>query len=183
MKYKLRLMGLASLLLLTACGEDSSGSSVTVPAIPPAAATPVNVSLAANGSSVAATYGGAMASFVNDGDNTTTTNFWSGNIADDAVTIDFGLSRTVTEISVYTSDTSFNSGSPTKYIEISADNSTWKKTAQIVGGDVSCSTFSSGSGKIRCVFSTPQSIRYYRVRVVGAAPASQQIVEMEALGS
>ena len=153
----------------------------------------MNVSLAENGGSVVATYGGAMANFVNDGDNTTTTNFWSGNIADDAVTIDFGLSRTITnnheqsrtitEISVYTNDTSFNSVSPTKYIEISADNSTWKKTAQIVGSDVSCSTFSSGSGKIRCVFSTPQSIRYYRVRVVGAAPASQQIVEMEALGS
>jgi hypothetical protein len=81
---------------LTACGEDSSGSSVTTPAIPPAAATPVNVSLAENGGSVVATYGGAMANFVNDGDNTTTTNFWSGNIADDAVTIDFGLSRTIT---------------------------------------------------------------------------------------
>ena len=96
MKYQIFLTGLVSVFLLSACGYGSSGSSVTVPAIPLAAATPVNVSLAANGGSVVATYGGAMANFVNDGDNTTTTNFWSGNIADDAVTIDFGLSRTIT---------------------------------------------------------------------------------------
>lgn len=185
MKNQLRMAGLVSLvLLLAACGGGSSDSPAAAESTPaPAAATPVNVSLTANGASVSATYGGTMANFVNDADTSTTTNFWAGNVAEDKVTVDFGSTRTVTEVSVYTNDTSFDSGSPKKYIEISADNVTWKKTAQIVGGDVACSTFSAGSGKIRCVFSTAQSIRYFRVRVTSVAPATQQIVEMVALGT
>jgi len=183
MKNQLRITGLVSLLLLlAACGGGSSDAPAAAP-VAPVVATSVNVSLAANGGSASATYGGTMANFVNDGDNSTTTNFWAGNVTGDTVTVDFGSLRTVTEISVYTNDTSFNSGSPKKYIEISADNATWKKTAQIVGGDVACSTFSAGSGKIRCVFSSPQSVRYFRVRVTSATPADQEIVEMEALGS
>lgn len=186
MKNQLRVTGLFSLVLLLAACGGGGGSDAPAPAAAapaPAAVTPVNASLAANGGSVSASYGGATANFVNDGDTATTTNFWAGNVSGDTVTVDFGATRTVTEVSVYTNDTSFDSGSPKKYIEISADNLSWKKTAQIIGGDVGCSTYSSGSGRIRCVFSAPQSIRYFRVRVTAATPSSQEIVEMVALGN
>lgn len=184
MKNQIHIAGLVSLsLLLSACGGGSSDTPAATASPPPTAATPLKVSMAANGASVSATYGGYTTNFVNDGDTITTTNFWAGNVTGDTVTVDFGSMRTVTEISVYTNDTSFNSGSPEKYIEISDDNAQWKKTAQVVGGDVDCSTFSAGSGKIRCVFSSPQSIRYFRVRVTSATPATQEIVEMVALGS
>src|SRR6218665_1120093 len=98
--------------LLTACGggggDSGDGASTT-----PTAATPVNVALPANGASLSATYGlGSIAGFVNDGDSTTTTNFWTGNITGDTVTIDFGKLRNVTSVTVYTNNTSFNSGSP-----------------------------------------------------------------------
>ncbi len=186
MKNQLRVTGLFSLVLLLAACGGGGGSDAPAPAAAapaPAASTPVNVSLASSGASVSASYGGATANFVNDGDSATTTNFWAGNVSGDTVTVDFGATRTVTEVSVYTNDTSFDSGSPKKYIEISADNLSWKKTAQIIGGDVGCSTYSSGSGRIRCVFSAPQSIRYFRVRVTAATPSTQQIVEMVALGN
>lgn len=184
MKFCVRLPFAATLsLLLAACG---GGGSPAVPsaAAPAEPATPVNVALTANGASVSATYGnGSTSNFVNDGDSTTTTNFWAGNVADDAVTVDFGQLRQVTEVTVYTNDTSFSSASPAKYIEVSADNSSWQKTAQVTGGNIGCSTFSSGSGKIRCVFTTQQSLRYFRVRVTAAGPSAQHVVEMEALGS
>lgn len=166
---------------LAACGGGGSSSTDTTSAPPPAAA--INVALSANGAAVSATFGGATANFVNDGDSTTTANFWAGNVADDAVTIDFGQLRSVSEVTVYTSNTSFNSSSPAKYIEISADGTAWKKTAQLTGADVGCIAFSSGSGKIRCVFSAAQAVRYFRVRVTAVSPGAQQIVEMEAQGS
>lgn len=178
----LAALGAAS-ILLTACGGggDSGGSGS---ATTPATATPVNVALPVNGATVAATYGlGSTSAFVADGDNTTTTNFWAGNIIGDTVTIDFGRLRSVSSVTVYTSDTSFNSGSPAKYIEISADNTTWLKTAQVTGSDVGCSSYSAGSGKISCTFPTAQSIRYFRVRVTSATPGTQHIVEMEAQGT
>ena len=40
---------------------------------------------------MSATYGGATANFVNDGDTATTTNFWAGNVSGDTVTVDFGM--------------------------------------------------------------------------------------------
>lgn len=183
MKYCSRLPALVALsLLLAACGGggDEASSSSAGASAPPAA---VNVALPANGASASATYGGVTANFVNDGDSTTTTNFWTGNVADDAVTVDFGRLRQVTEISVYTNDTSFSSLNPAKYIELSADNSTWQTTAQITGGDIGCPTFSAGSGRIRCVFASPRSVRYFRVRVSAVGPASQHVVEMEAQGT
>lgn len=185
MKYRVYLPSLAALsLLLSACGGGSGGGGTSAAPPAPAAATgPVNVALPANGATVSATYGGTTANFVNDGDSATTTNFWTGNVADDAVTIDFGRLRQVTEVTVYTNDLSFSSSSPKKYIEVSADNITWKTTAQVTGGDVGCSTYSSGSGKIRCVLSPMQSIRYFRVRVTAVAPSTQNIVEMEAVGT
>ncbi|MGH8493141.1 MAG: discoidin domain-containing protein [Moraxellaceae bacterium] len=144
----------------------------------------MNVALPANGATLAATYGlGSIASFVNDGDSTTTTNFWAANIVGDTVTIDFGRLRNVTSVTVYTNDTSFNSVSPAKYIEISSDSTVWKKTAQLTGGDVGCSSYSAGSGKISCTFSATQSVRYLRARVTSATPGGQHIVELEAQGT
>lgn len=183
---KMKFMAALSVLAitgLTACGgaEPSSGDPAGGT---PAAATPVNVALPGNGATVAASYGlGTLSAFVNDGDNSTTTNFWAGNITGDTLTIDFGRLRNITSVTVYTNDTSFNSGAPAKYIEISADNVTWKKTAQITGADVSCFIYTSGSGKISCTFAVAQSVRYFRVRITSASPAGQQIVEMEAQGS
>jgi hypothetical protein len=184
MNRQLRLLCLAfTPLILAACGSDSSSSSTTTapPAVAPAT---VNVALPANGASVSATYGsGSTDNFVNDGDSANTTNFWAANVTGDKATIDFGRLRNVSEITVYTNDTSYSSGTPTKDIEISADNATWKKTALPLGGDITCPTYSAGSGKIRCVFATTQSIRYFHVVITSATPSTQHIIEMEAVGN
>lgn len=182
MKYQARCSGVAIITLaLAACGGGGSSTS-TSSASAPSASSPINVALEANGASVSASYGGPTANFVNDGDSATTTNFWAGNVTDDYVAIDFGRLRNVSEITVFTNDTSFSSSDPAKYIEVSADGSAWKTTAQAFGGDISCTTYVAGSGKIRCVFPSAQSIRYFRVRVTAVSPAAEQIVEMEAMG-
>ncbi|MDQ8037492.1 MAG: hypothetical protein REI12_08725, partial [Pedobacter sp.] len=109
---KLKFMAALSVaaMSLTACGGggDSGGGSSGGGA--PAATTPVNVALPANGATVAATYGlGTLSGFANDGDSVTTTNFWAGNITGDTLTVDFGRLRNITSVVVYTNDTSFNS--------------------------------------------------------------------------
>ncbi|MDQ8036763.1 MAG: discoidin domain-containing protein, partial [Pedobacter sp.] len=105
------------------------------------------------------------------------------NITGDTLTVDFGRLRNITSVVVYTNDTSFNSASPVKIIEISADNTSWKKTAQPTGGDVACLSYATGSGKISCTFASAQSVRYFRVRITSATPGGQHIVEMEAQGT
>lgn len=188
MKFCVRLPFAATLsLLLVACGGGGSPASPSA-AAPAEPATPVNVALTANGASVSATYGnGSTANFVNDADSTTTTNFWTGNVADDAVTVDFGQLRLVSEVTVYTNDVTYSSSSPKKYIEVSVDGSTWKTTMQPTSvdstGNVGCFTYEGGSGKLRCVFTAAKSLRYFRVRVTAVAPTTQNIVEMEALGT
>lgn len=164
----------AGTVLLAACGGDSQDYSVS---------TQINVALPVNGATVTATYDPLVtAAFVNDGDSTTAANFWAGNVTGDTVTIDFGQLRSVKSVTVYTNDTSFNSTSPAKYIEVSANNTSWQKTAQPTSGDIACSSFLADAVKIRCTFSAAQSIRYFRVRIDSATPADQRIIEMEALG-
>lgn len=174
-------------MTLAACGGGSSSDSGTGGGAPAAGggspATPVNVALPANGASVTATYGGTTANFATDGDTTTTANFWAGNVADDAVTVDFGKLRTVSNVTLYTNDTSFSSGSPAKYVEVSTDKTTWKKTAQVVGGDISCLNYTSGGGKISCGFATAQAFRYLRVRVTAVSPSAEHVVELQATGT
>jgi hypothetical protein len=163
--------------VLSACGGggDNGGALPSVSVTPP-----FNVALPINGASVSATYGGATASFVNDGD-TTPSQYWAGNSALDTVTINFGRLRRVSSLTIYTNDTSFNSGSPKKYIEISADGLAWKKTAQITGGDVACLNFSTNAGKISCEFATPENIQFLRARIMSDF-SNQKIIEMEAMG-
>lgn len=164
-------------LLLAACGGGDSVAGA------PNVTTVSNIALSASGATVTADYGMvSTANFVNDGDSTTIANYWAGNVTGDAVTIDFGRMRSVEKVIVYTNDTSFNSSSPEKVIEISSDNITWKTTAQFTGGDVSCPGYSVGSGKISCTFASPQSIQYFRVRITSATPSDQHIIEMEAIG-
>lgn len=187
MKFCLRLPFAATLsALLVACGGGGSPAAPSG-AAPVEPATPVNVALTASGASVSATYGGTTANFVQDGDSTTTTNFWTGNVADDAVTVDFGQLRLVSEVTVYTNDVTYSSSSPKKYIEVSVDGSTWKTTMQPTSvdstGNVGCVTYETGSGKLRCVFTAAKSLRYFRVRVTAVAPSAQNVVEMEALGT
>lgn len=170
-------------MLLQACG--GGGDAPPAAAAAPASTAAVNVALPSNGASVSATYGaGSIDGFVNDGDSTTTTNYWAGNISGDSVTIDFGRIRSVESVTVYTNDLSFSSASPKKVIEVSLDGNTWLKTAQITGGDIACPTFttSSSTGRIYCAFASAQSLRYFRVRVPSATPADQHIIEMEAMG-
>ncbi len=186
MKYQERMLAtVLGTLLLAACGGGGGGESSSAAGTPstPVPAVPVNVALPANGATVSATYGGSTKDFVNDGDTTTTTNFWAGNIGGDTVTVDFGKLRNVTDVTVYTNDTSFSSSNPSKYIEVSADNASWKKTAQVVGGDVACASYVTGTGKISCTFSTAQSIRYLRVRVTAVSPGNEHVVEIQATGT
>lgn len=170
-------------MMLAACGGGSSSSSGGGSPSSGGSSTSFNVALPANGATVAATYGGTTANFVTDGDTTTTTNFWTGNVADDAVTVDFGKSRLITNVTLYTNDTAFNSANITKYVEVSTDKVTWKKTMQPVGADISCLNYKIGAASISCDFSTAQFFRYIRVRVTAVSPSAEHVVELQVTGN
>ena len=166
------------LLLLSACGGSGSDDTIFL-----SDSTDINVALASNGASTFANYNDTQASKVNDGD-TSTSEYWSGNIAGDYVRIDFGKIRKVNEISIYTSDTSFSSSQPNKLIELSIDNQNWSTTAQISGGDIACSSLSLNALKITCSFSNRQQARYLRftTKATGASAALLNVYEMQAIG-
>jgi len=171
--FKMKLISISLILgLLTACGGGGSGHSTSSNSITG------NLALPTNGAEVSATYDEDSAAFTTDGDNTTSL-YWAGNIADDAVTVNFGSVAEVTEISIYTNDLSFDSTNPNKYIEISIDAETWNTTG-LTSVDVTCSEFSIGDGKVFCKFKEMQEIQYVRVRVMNG---DINIYEIEVMGS
>ncbi len=163
-------LGLSALLvtLLTACGGGGGGGSTPSNSTPGGGVTPpqndVNVALASQGATATATYDNGNADLVNDGD-TTVANFWAGNISGDYVTVDFGSSKNVASITVYTNDTGFSSNNPNKVIEVSNNGTTWLTTADLTGGDLRCSSLSMGNGRIACTFENRTDLRYVRFTV------------------
>ncbi len=171
--FEMKLISiLLTLSLLTACGGGGSDHSTTSNTITG------NLALPSNGAKVTASYDENSAASVTDGDSTTSL-YWAGNIADDAVTVNFTSLAEVTELSIYLNDLSLDTSDPNKYIEISKDGEAWSATAQFSGGEP-CSSFSLGEGKINCKFSPVQEIQYVRVRV---ANGQINIYEIEAMGS
>jgi hypothetical protein len=163
---------------LVACGGGGSSSG---PDSTPAAVER-NVALAANGATVTATYYEDGAGLVIDGDTAEST-FWSANITGDSLTIDIGSVVSLSDITIYTNDTSFSSSNPTKVFEISSEGNNWLKVAQITGGDIPCLSLSTGSGRILCEFTEPVHARYIRATITSAtSPGLIQIHEIEATG-
>ncbi len=142
-----------------------------------------NVALASNGATVTATYDVDSAQKVIDGD-TSTSIHWSGNISNDSVTVDLGSVITLQDLTIYTNDTTFSTSSPTKIVEISSDGTSWKTTAQLVGGDVACQSVSLGNGKIFCAFVDNQNVRFIKVKITTTSDVGLiNIYEIEATNS
>lgn len=168
--------------LLTACGGGGGGG--TPSNSNPGGSTPQtdsNVALASQGATATATYDNGNADLVNDGD--TTSNFWAGNITGDSVTVDFGESKNVASLTIYTSSTSYSSNNPEKIIEVSNNGTTWLTTAVPLGGDVGCSSLSMGSGRIACTFENRTNLRYVRFTVTAQNNVGLiQVHEIQAQG-
>ncbi|MEJ2041889.1 MAG: discoidin domain-containing protein [Reinekea sp.] len=154
--------------------QESSGQQTTQPDI--------NLASEANGASVTASYDQDSAQFVIDGDSTTSL-YWSANVTDDFFTIDLGRTASVSAITVYTNDTSYSSQNPSKIVEVSNDGVTWLETVNAFGGDLRCSSSSTGSGRIYCKLSENYSMRYLRLTITATTdPGLIQIHEVEIMG-
>lgn len=155
---------------LVACGGDSSSSDAGAPA--PAVA--VNVAAAANGGVADANYDAGNADLVNDGD-TTTSNFWAGNVQNDYVEVEFDKAYTVSAFTVHTSATN---NVDTK-IQFSTDGVAFTD----VNLAAQCSTLAFGANRIACTLTSTLSASHVRVQVVAASSVgTRQIYEIEVMG-
>lgn len=166
---------LSLVLMLSACGSESEESSATKEVTH-------NVALSSNGASMTATYNQESAANVGDGDTGTST-FWAGNIAGDQVTVNFGRVAKVTDVTVYTNNTSYSSSNPAVQVELSLNGQSWKTTMipSFGGGaDIGCPTWNAGSGKLSCTFSSEESAQFLRITTNSG---SVSIYEVEATGT
>lgn len=172
-----KVIGLITVVSLSACGGSGGGA--------PSGASNTkevthNVVLTSNGSSISSSYNDVSAKYIADGD-TTTSNFWAGNISGDNLVIDFGQAAKLSDISVYTNNTSYNSSNPAVKVELSMDKQAWKLTMNPYGAsDIACPTWIVGNGKISCKFSSDESARYIRVTTNAG---TVHIHEVEATGT
>lgn len=184
---KLAVLSLPLILSLTACGGGGGGGGGVVGSGGGGGGgggsqPDSNVALSSAGASASATYDNGNAGLVNDGD-TSTSNFWAGNITGDSVTIDFGSVKDISSITVHTNATSFSSNNPDKRIEISEDGNTWSLTAQPIGGDLRCAGLSIGSSRIACTLAERTDARYIRfVTTASSNVGLIQVYEMEVQG-
>lgn len=172
----LKAIGLVSVLGLVACGSESeSDQGLKTKEVTQ------NVALTSNGATMSATYNQESAAYIGDGD-TTASNFWAGNIADDHITVDFGQVAKVADVTVYTNNTSFSSSNPAVQVELSVDGLSWKTTMvpSFGSSDIACPTYTSGSGKLSCTFASAESAQYLRITTNAA---SVFIYEVEATGT
>lgn len=170
MKYFPSFALLALSASLVACGGDSSSSDPVAPAKPAA----VNVAAAANGGVADASYDAGNAGLVNDGD-TTTSNFWAGNVQNDYVEVEFNKTYTVSAFTVHTNATD----STSTEIQFSADGVTFTD----INLFTQCWSMTIGSGRITCTLASPRSASHARVQVVAATSVgTRQIYEIEVMG-
>lgn len=171
----LKVMVIASIVALSGCGGSGTPSGASN-----SKQVTHNVVLSSNGASITASYNDVSMGYVVDGD-TTTSNFWAGNITGDNVVVDFGQVAKLTDVTIYTNNTSYNSSNPAIKVELSEDNQSWKTTMNPYGAsDIACSTWSAGSGKLSCAFSGEQNARYMRITTNSG---SVYIYEAEATGT
>lgn len=169
------LLIISSLVLFTGCG--GSGDTKFI-----GGKTDINVALASNGGRASANYNNVSAPKVNDGD-TSTSEYWSGNVVDHAVTIDFGKARFIKEIRIYTNEAILNPIVVISLIELSINGSDWFSTAQGSGGDINCQTLFSSNNKITCTYSSRQESRFLRFTTKRQLePGLVNVYEMEAIG-
>lgn len=172
----LKLIGLALTVTLTACGSDSDTSSGTS-----TLTESKNVALSTNGGTIeSVTYDDTSAAKTIDGD-TTTSEYWAGNVDGDNFIIDFGQEAELSNITIYTNTTSYSSSDPAIQASVSTDQQTWKSTLVPFGSvDISCPTWSAGSGKLICGISSAEIARYIRITTNSSAVS---IYEVEVTGT
>ncbi len=172
---------LALSICLTAC-SDGGSSSKGEKTLDEGSVPDRNVAASENGASVTTTNNSDGELNVIDGD-TSTSLFWSGDVTDDALTVDFGLTVDLSGITLFISNTNVSTSAPKTTLEISEDGNTWLQTAVIGGGEVSCISWSSGSGRISCGFKARQKVRYIKVTITATdSPELIKIYEIEAMG-
>ena len=172
------LLIITSLFFLAGCGGDSASDDTQFLG----GTTDINVALASNGGIASANYNDISAPNVNDGD-TSTSEYWSGNIIGDAVTIDFGRSRHLKEIRIYSNEAILNPIVAINVIELSANGDNWLSTAQASGADISCQTLLSTTNKITCTYASRQEARFLRFTTKRAVnPELVNVYELAAIG-
>ena len=172
-------MRLTTILLIslsvTACGGGGSGGSSSGGAVGAETTTP-----AVTGPVATATYDNDSAAVVIDGD-TQPDLFWSGNVTDDAVTVDYGKQQKFSHLNVYTNNKSFSSSQPNLVIEVSADGQVWSRTADVMGQGISCSSLQLSNGAYKCEFASTETFRFARVRLTATEDIGlHQVYEIEA---
>ncbi len=138
--------------------------------------------------SATASYDTGNSGLVIDSDSTGS-NFWSGNIPGDNLTIDIGKTYEIAQIIVHTNETSIWTTSPPVTYELSPDGENWSETLLLSGGDIPCTyEFSISSGKIVCKISRAYSNipaveqRYFRITVNSDNVGLIQFYEVEITG-
>ena len=170
MKYFSSIALLALSVSLVACGGDSSSSDP----VAPAKSSAVNVAAAANGGVADASYDAGNAGLVNDGD-TTTSNFWAGNVQNDYVEVEFDKAYTVSAFTVHTNATN----NTDTEIQFSTDGVTFTD----INLFTQCQSLTIGSGRIACALASTLPATHVRVQVVVASSVgTRQIYEIEVMG-
>ena len=176
----LKLIGLALLLSVTACGGGSENDGSRFKKNNNTKEVSQNVALASNGGSIqSATYDSNAAKYAIDGD-TTTSNYWAGNTADENFVISFQDSAELTKVDVYTNISTGERSNPPITIEVSTNQRTWRT---LVGtpsnGGIQCSNSAFSGNKFLC-FIANEDARYIRI---GTNSGDVNIYEVEVTGT
>jgi hypothetical protein len=150
----------------------------------------IQVNVAEN-TSATASYDSDNADLVTDGDSSTS-NYWSGNIPGDNLTIDLGKANKITKIVVHTNETNISTIKPSVTYELSLDGTNWSETLLPSGGNIPCIyQFAAGSSKIICdvrpgidglVQNNSVEYRYFKITVNSANVGLIQFYEVEITG-
>lgn len=163
-------------LLLSGCGSSGGSGSFISDEVD------INVALTSNGATTSATYDSPQASVTIDG-NASTSLFWAGNITGDSITVDFGSSKALSQLDIYTNDANLNELNASKVVELSTDNATWNTTAETSGGAITCQQLNSSGGHTLCNYNLRQSARYIRITIEAlTAIGLENVHEIQATG-
>ncbi|MGR6871956.1 discoidin domain-containing protein [Pseudomonas sp. HK3] len=176
----LKLIGLALLLSVTACGGGGDNDGSRFKKNNNTKEVSQNVALASNGASIqSATYDSNAAKYAIDGD-TTTSNYWAGNTANENFVIGFQDSAELTKVDVYTNISTGDQTSPPITIEISTNQRTWRTLVGTANnGGIQCSNSGFSGNKFLC-FIANENARYIRI---GTNSGNVNIYEVEVTGT
>ncbi|GAA3920918.1 discoidin domain-containing protein [Litoribacillus peritrichatus] len=190
MKTILKTIALLAVATLYGCGSGGSGSGSGLSSQPSGGSNVIrNLSLPENGATVTASYDADGARSTVDEDKTAAA-FWSGNISNDYIQIDFGQTSQITEINVYTNRLTLG-GDDVWIFEVSNDGVNWERALMPNDNDpatYSCGTtqLSFGESRVRCVNISPiLKARYARLTVTEADASNVAVMrfyEIEVIG-